>query len=273
MTDLLRYMDHLREEEKSPYTIAKYRRDIEKFLAFCGGECSAPTKQIVKAYKKWLQEEQYKVASINSMVIAVNQYMRFLGHPDCAVKVLRAQKRIYSSAGAQLTREDYKALLNAASSNTLLHTMLQVFAGTGIRVSELAYFTVEAVEKGCIDILCKSKIREIVLQVSLREALLKYAESAGITSGPIFRTSGGKALDRSGIWRRMKALCKKAGVAPEKGYPHNFRKLFARTVFAATNDLPMLSDLLGHSNLNTTRLYIKTTKEKHLARLEGIDLF
>ena len=273
MNDIQPFIDYLREEEKSSLTIEKYHRDVKKFLAFCENEgILVFSKEVVIRYRKWLQEEHYKDASVNSMIIAVNQYMCFLGREDCVVEILKTQEQMDTPLNAQLTREDYTALLNAAFPNRCLYTMLQTFAGTGIRVSELAYFTVEAVQKGCIKIPHKGNIHEIVLQTSLRDVLLDYAKSANLTSGPIFRTSKGKPIERYEIWIKMKRLCKEAGVAPEKVYPNNFRKLFARTVYNETHDLSLLANLLGHSSLDTTRIYIHS-KEKRQAQLDRMNLF
>ena len=262
------FLDHLNEEEKSQHTIAKYSRDVELFLDFCQKRKHQFSKETVKEYKKWLQEENYKVTSVNSMIVAVNQYMRFLGHPDCVVKILKTQNRLYSSSSEELTREDYEILLQAAATDKRLSTLMKTLAGTGVRVSELTYFTVEAVEKGCIEIQCKNKIREIVLQASLQEVLLDYANATGIENGPIFLANNGNVINRNHVWRWLQQLSWQTEVSSEKVFPHNFRKLFARTVYQESHDLSLLADLLGHTSLNTTRIYIKSTKEDHLKRME-----
>ena len=264
------YLRQLREEEKSQVTINKYKRDILCFLCFAGEE--ELTKEICLDYKASLQEKKLQASSINSMLAALNGYLRYSGRSDCVIRQLRTQKRVYCSAEKELTRKDYEKMLKAAESDERLKLLLQTMAGTGIRVSELKYFTVESVEDGEIEVKCKNKIRTILIPDLLREKLLAYIKSRKIKEGPVFRTENGKSMDRINIWKQMKRLCRKAGIAEEKVFPHNLRKLFARTFYKKEHDLAMLGDLLGHSSLNTTRIYIKSTGQEHRKKMDSLNL-
>ena len=264
------FLDKLREEEKSAVTMEKYRRDVRCFLSF--SENKELSKENSMAYKAWLFAENYKVASINSMLAAMNGFLSFIGREDCRIHPVKTQNRVYAAQSEELTIEEYERLIRVAEPNEKMVLLLQTLAGTGIRISELDFFTREAIQSGEIEVRCKNKMREILLPQSLQTKLLEYAKVRGVESGPIFQTSGGRALNRTNIWRSMKRLCKEADVAPEKVYPHNFRKLFARTVYQADKDLAMLADLLGHSSLNTTRIYIKTTGKEHRERIEKTNL-
>ena len=269
-TDLCGFRDHLLREEKSPSTLQKYLRDARAFLAFARGR--PMDKALVLGWKQSLQTEGRALRSVNSMLASVNSYLRYLGREDCRVKYLRAQREIYSAEDRELSREEYRRLLAAAEKKPRLHLVLQTICATGIRVSELRFFTVEAIHKGEVTVRCKSKSRRILLPRELRRRLLAYAAQREVTSGVILRTSGGKPLDRSNVWAEMKRLCADAKVNPRKVFPHNLRKLFARCFYALDKDIAKLADLLGHSSINTTRIYIMTTAREHLRQLDRLQL-
>ncbi len=264
------YLRKLTEEEKSTVTVGKYKRDIERFLNFVGE--AELTKEICLQYKNHLYDEKLQAASINSMLAALNGYLRYIGHADCVIRRLRTQKRVYSSVEKELTWSDYEKLVKAAGSDERLQLLLQTMGGTGIRVSELKYFTAEAIENGEIEVKCKNKIRTILIPNRLRAKLLEYMKKNEIVEGPVFLTENGTNMDRINIWRQMKRLCRKAGISEEKAYPHNLRKLFARTFYKKEHDLAMLADLLGHTSLNTTRIYIKSTGQEHRKKMDGLNL-
>ena len=264
------FSDYLAEEEKSNATCEKYIRDIRGFWMFAGN--SQLTKELVVAWKKKLVEQGYAVRSINSMLASVNSFLGFLGWHDCKVKNIRLQHQTYCAEEKELTKADYLRLLEASKKNEQLNLVLQTICGTGIRVSELRYFTVEAVRHGEITVSCKSKTRTILVPGKLRKLLLNYAKQKHITTGAIFVGKSGKPLDRSSIWRQMKQLCKAAGVKESKVFPHNLRKLFARTFYGIEKDIAKLADILGHSSINTTRIYIMTTGTEHRRKIERLGL-
>ena len=262
--------EHLYREEKSPATREKYLRDAEVFSCFANG---APvTKDLVLAWKKHLTEQSYAVRSINSMLASVNSLLSFLGWGDCKVKSIRLQRQTYCAAEKELTKAEYLRLLRVSKQNEQLNLILQTICSTGIRVSELQYFTIEAVSHGEVTVNCKSKTRTILVPGKLKKRLLDYARRKKITAGAIFIGKNGKALDRSSIWRQMKGLCQAAGVAASKVFPHNLRKLFARTFYGLEKDIAKLADILGHSSINTTRIYIMTTGVEHRQKIERLGL-
>jgi integrase len=261
---------HLYREEKGQATREKYLRDAGRFLVFL--EKRQLTKEAVLAWKRELLESGYTVRSVNSMLASVNSLMDYLGVPDCKVKNVRIQRQTYCPEDKELSKAEYLRLLAASQRNAQLNLVLQTICGTGIRVSELQFFTVEAVRRGEITLDCKRKARTILIPGKLRAALLKHAGKKGITSGVIFRGRNGKPLDRSCIWRKMKSLCRQAGVKESKVFPHNLRKLFARAFYALDKDIAKLADILGHSSINTTRIYIMTTGTEHRRQLERLHL-
>lgn len=267
---LTKYRAYLLEEEKSIATLEKYLRDVRMFRAYTKGR--SVTKSLVMEYKQSLVDAGYAVRSINSMLASVNSLLKYLGWEDCRVKNFRIQRRIYNSQEKELSREEYLRLLEAAKERPRLHLMLETICGTGIRVSELSCFTVEAVRCGEVTVSCKNKTRTILIPRKLKKKLLSYAQRAGIQSGLIFCTKSGKAIHRSNIWQEMKGLCQKAGVRPGKVFPHNLRKLFARAFYRVGKDLAKLADILGHSSIETTRIYIMTTWCEHQKKLEGLGL-
>ena len=265
-----KFQEYLREEEKSQVTIKKYLRDVRFFMVYAGEK--EITKELVISYKESLLEKGYAARSINSMLASLNSFLEFLSWTECKVKNIRTQKMVYCSEEKELTKEEYLRLLKAAKEKTQLKLVMQTICSTGIRVSELKYFTVEGVKRGEVSVKCKSKVRTILIPGKLRKRLLDYARKEKISSGAIFITKSGKNLDRSNIWAQMKKLCKAAGVNPKKVFPHNLRKLFARTFYGIEKDIAKLADILGHSSIETTRIYIITTGEEHRRKIERLGL-
>jgi len=264
------YRRKLIQEEKSAATLEKYLRDVHAFFTYAGR--ASVTKELVIAYKKWLIEKRYAVSSVNSMLVSVNRLMEFLGWADCKVKAIKQQRQIYCAEEKELTKAEYLRLLEAAKKQPQLRLVMETICGTGIRVSELRYFTVEAVQKGEVSVTCKAKTRTILFPKKLKKFLLDYAKENGIRSGAIFVTRSGKPLNRSNIWASMKRLCKRAGVKPGKVFPHNLRKLFARTFYGIEKDIAKLADILGHSSIDTTRIYIISTGIEHRKKIERLGL-
>lgn len=261
---------NLIREEKSTATCEKYLRDVRCFARFAGER--AVTKEIVVAWKKELIAQGYAVRSVNSMLASVNSFLGFLGWHECKVKNIRLQRQTYCTEDKELTKAEYLRLLSASKTNEQYNLVLQTICGTGIRVSELRYFTVEAVQSGEITVSCKSKTRTILVPGKLKKQLLNYAKQKNIHSGAVFLGKSGKPLDRSCIWRQMKQLCKAAGVKESKVFPHNLRKLFTRTFYGIEKDIAKLADILGHSSINTTRIYIMTTGIEHRRKIERLGL-
>lgn len=262
---------HLLENEKAGATIQKYMRDIRCFMDYAKEQTL--DKTLLLNYKAML-EQNYAVRSANSMLAALNAFFRFQGWHDLCVKQFKVQKEAYCSEDRELTKAEYAALVRTAElkKNERLSLVVQTICGTGIRVSELQSITVEAVRRGEAVVSCKGKTRKIFIVKALQKKLLRYAIEQGITTGTLFVTKSGKPLDRSNIWRQMKDLCKQAGVAPQKVFPHNLRHLFARTFYGIEKDIAKLADILGHSNINTTRIYIITTGAEHQRRMENMRL-
>lgn len=266
------FKKYLREEEKSANTIEKYLRDVRAFAEYLGG--AEVTKEAVIAYKSKLLAESYAVRSINSMLASLNGLFSFLGWTDCRVKSIKLQRQIYCPEEKELTKAEYMRLVNTAKQkgNERLNLILQTICGTGIRVSELQYITVEAVKCGEAIVSLKGKTRTIFIVHELQKKLLRYAAEQGISSGTIFITRTGRPLSRTNIWREMKGLCKQAGVNPQKVFPHNLRHLFARVFYGIEKDIAKLADILGHSSINTTRIYIISTGNEHRKRMENMRL-
>jgi len=260
------------DEEKSTATIEKYMRDIRAFILFMSDE--EITKDRVIAYKNTLINDNYAPRSINSMLASLNSLFSFLGWLDLKVKAIKLQRQIYCSEDKELTKTEYKRLVNTANQkgNKRLCLLLQTICGTGIRVSELQFITVEAVKYGEATVSLKGKTRTVFIVKELKKKLLRYAAEQGIKTGCIFVTRTGKPMSRTNIWREMKALCKEANVNPNKVFPHNLRHLFARTFYALERDIAKLADILGHSSIDTTRIYIVTTGNEHRRRIENMRL-
>jgi site-specific recombinase XerD len=262
---------YLRNEERSAATIEKYMRDIRYFASFvCGVEID---KQKVLDYKCKLGEE-YAVTSANSMIAAMNCFFRFCGWYDMCVKQFKIQRKVYCSEEKELTRAEYVRLLEAANAqhNERLNLIIQTICGTGIRVSELKYITVEALQNGEAIVNCKGKNRHVFIVPKLKKKLLRYIKEQGIRTGTVFITRSGKPVSRNSVWKEMKALCEQANVSPSKVFPHNLRHLFARTFYGIEKDIAKLADILGHASINTTRIYIVTTGAEHKRKMEHMRL-
>ncbi len=259
------------ENEKAQATREKYMRDLRCFAEYVAER--PLDKPLILEYKASL-ERSYAIRSANSMLAALNSILRFMGWHDLCVKQFKVQKEAYCSEEKELTKAEYASLVRAAEQkkNERLSLVVQTICGTGIRVSELEFITVEAVRRGEAVVSCKGKTRKIFIVKALQKKLLKYATEQGITSGILFVTKSGKPLDRSNIWRAMKDLCEQAGVSPQKVFPHNLRHLFARTFYGIEKDIAKLADILGHSNINTTRIYIITSGAEHQRRMENMRL-
>ena len=265
------FKEHLILEERSVATIQKYIRDVKAFMAYA--QNSAITKETVIAYKKYLQEN-YAVRSANSMLASINSFFSLFGWNDLKVKSLKLQQQIYCPEEKELTKAEYTRLCKAAQRrhNERLNLILQTICGTGIRVSELQFITEEAAKCGEAVVRCKGKTRAVFIVRELRQKLLRYAAEQNIQSGMIFVTRTGKPISRTNIWREMKALCVEANVNPEKVFPHNLRHLFARVFYGIEKDIAKLADILGHSSINTTRIYIISTGIEHRRRMENMHL-
>lgn len=261
----------LRNEERSEATIEKYMRDVRCFVGFIGA--AEVSKQSVMDYKNKLGSS-YAVASANSMIAALNSFLRFCGWHDLCVKQFRVQRQAYCSEEKELTRAEYLRLLEAANKkhNERLNLIIQTICGTGIRVSELQYITVEALGKGEAVVNCKGKNRRIFIVSELKKKLLRYVKEQKISSGAVFITRNGKPVSRHNIWKEMKSLCEQAHVAPSKVFPHNLRHLFARIFYGIEKDIAKLADILGHASINTTRIYIVTTGAEHKRKMEHMHL-
>ena len=262
---------YLRDEERSTATIEKYMRDVRFFISHIGK--NEITKKTVLDYKSRLGES-YAVSSANSMIAAMNCFFRFCGWHDLCVKQFKMQRAIYCSGEKELTRAEYIRLLDAANAkhNERLNLIIQTICGTGIRVSELQYITVEALKIGEAIVNCKGKSRRIFIVPELKKKLLRYVRDRGISAGAVFVTRGGRPVSRNCIWKEMKALCEHANVLQSKVFPHNLRHLFARTFYRLEKDIAKLADILGHASINTTRIYIVTTGAEHKRKLEHMRL-
>ena len=267
---LQKFKEYLFCEEKSAATIDKYCRDVRIFLRFAAAQ--ELKKELTIAYKKHLEAQDYAVRSINSMLASLNSFLEFLGRGDCKVKSIKVQRKAYCEEKQELTKGEYLRLLEAAKGKAQLQMVLQAICSTGIRISELRYFTVEGVRRGEISVHCKSKTRTILIPGKLKKLLLAYAKQRQISAGAIFVTRSGKPLDRSNVWAQMKKLCDAAGVERAKVFPHNLRKLFARTFYRIEKDIAKLADILGHGSIETTRIYIMTTGIEHRKQIEKMGL-
>lgn len=262
---------YLKNKEKSRATIEKYLRDAAYFADFAAGR--SVSKELTIEYKAALKNS-YAVTSANSMIASLNSLLRFIGLHDCCVKQFRVQRETYCPADKELTKEEYIRLVKTARTqgNERLGLLIETVCGTGIRVSELQFISAEAAKKGEARVMNKGKTRTIFLPAKLQSKLLRYAAKNHISSGPLFITRSGRPMNRCNVWREMKGLCRRADVKPEKVFPHNLRHLFARTFYGIERDIAKLADLLGHSSINTTRIYIITTGAEHRRKLDGMRL-
>ncbi len=266
------FVRSLQEEEREPATIEKYARDIRVFMAWAdGGEIN---KELASAWKDHLKKSGLQPETVNSKLSALNKFFSFLGWEDCRVKYLKIQHRLFRRADRDLTKEEYNRLFDTAVSlgRERLALLMETICATGIRVSEVKYITVEAARAGRADISLKGKIRTILIPGKLCRKLQKYAKKQKTASGEIFLTRNGKGLSRRQIWAELKALCKRAGVEASKVFPHNLRHLFARTFYRIYKDIAKLADVLGHSSIETTRIYLVSTGVEHARQLERLGL-
>ena len=265
------FKSHLINEEKSSATLEKYVRDIVAFKVWLGNRTIE--KVVVMEYKQRLIEK-YASASVNAALSSLNSFFVFNEWYDCKVKSLKIQKQIFANKDKEMTKAEYERLLIAAKQkkNQRLYFLMQTICSTGIRVSELRFITVESVLRGQARINCKGKMRVVILTNQLCKMLKNYIKENKIKSGSVFVTKTGKPLDRSNIWSELKKLCESAGVNKEKVFPHNFRHLFARTYYSLQKDIVRLADILGHSNVNTTRIYTMESGDVHRKQLQKLGL-
>ena len=266
------YRVYLHQEERSLGTIEKYVRDVEEFGRWLGND--AVTKEAAVLWKEHLLSRGLMPVTVNAKLSALNGLFRFLGWEECRIKFLKIQRRVFREDSRELTREEYSRLLDAARTRgrEQLALLMETICAAGMRVSELRYITVEAAQVGRAEIHLKGKVRTILLPGKLCRKLVKYARRQKITSGEIFLTRGGNSLSRKQIWREMKLLCVRAGVKASKVFPHNLRHLFAATFYRASRDIVKLADLLGHSSINTTRIYLLSTGAEHVQQLDRLKL-
>ncbi len=269
---IVSFRRHLKQEEREQSTIEKYVRDVKLFEAWLSGR--RVTAEIVTDWKDYLRTKGYKPETINAKLSALNKFFVFMRWLECRIKYLKIQKKLFRGTEKELTKGDYVRLLETADTlrKNRLALLIETICATGIRVSEVRYITMEAVRAGYADVALKGKIRTILLPAKLCRKLQKYARKQKIASGEIFITRTGKGVSRRQIWAEMKALCKKAGVAASKVFPHNLRHLFARTFYRACRDVAKLADVLGHSSIETTRIYLISTGKEHTRQLERLGL-
>lgn len=266
------FLQLLREEERSAGTIENYQRHIKAFAAWADGE--AVTKELTAKWKAHLLSRGYAPGTVNAMLVPLNRFFSFLGWHGCRVKSLRIQRRMFRENRRELTRSEYARLLSAARSQgrERLALLMESICATGIRVSEVEHLTVEAVRAGRAEISLKGKIRTILIPSRLRKKLLQFAHKEKTASGAIFRTKSGRPISRKQIWAEMKSLCRAAGVMATKVFPHNLRHLFARAFYQVSHDIAKLADVLGHSSIETTRIYLISTSTEHERQLERLRL-
>ena len=263
---------YLRDEERSAATVEKYLCEVTQFAAWLNN--TEVTKSAVAEWKEHLLSEGYEPSTVNGKLTALDRFFDFMGWSDCKVKHLKLQRRLFRDDSRELTKAEYERLIETAEEmgKERLSLLMESICGTGIRVSEVQYLTVEAAQQGKVEIYLKGKVRTILIPGKLCKKLLKYAKKQKIASGEIFLTRGGKSLSRKQIWAEMKAICKKAGVVPSKVFPHNLRHLFARTFYRVCRDVAKLADVLGHSSIETTRIYLISTGAEHAKTLDMLRL-
>lgn len=266
------YLKELENEERAGATVEKYRRALRSFGAFLNG--AEVTPEMVHHWKEYLREQQYAPSTINAFLAALNGFFRFCGWTDCRARFLKIQRRLFRDSRQELTRGEYERLVAVAEAagDLGLALLMETICSTGIRVSEVQYITVAAAKCGKTEIALKGKIRTILLPSKLCRKLLKFAAQQKTASGAIFRAKSGKPMSRYQIWSKMKKLCARAGVEPEKVFPHNLRHLFATAFYHAYKDIVKLADVLGHSSIETTRIYLVTSAAEHRRQLERLRL-
>lgn len=266
------FEDYLRHDEREESTIEAYLRSLTRFAEWADGR--AVTKELAMEWKTALAESGYRPISVNAMLAAVNKFFICMGREDCKVKYLKLQRQMFRKSEKDLSKEEYQRLVQAAheKGDLRMELILETICATGIRVGELKYITLEAVRAGVAEIALKGKIRTILLPRRLCRKLQKYAKQQKIASGKIFLTQDGLPVSRQSIWTRMKALCEAAGVERSKVFPHNLRSLFARSFYGSCHDVVRLADVLGHSSIETTRIYLMSTGKEYLRQLDKLGL-
>ena len=266
------FEDYLRHDEREESTIEAYLRSLTRFAEWADGR--AVTKELAMEWKTALAEAGYRPISVNAMLAAVNKFFTCMGREDCKVKYLKLQRQMFRKSEKDLSKEEYQRLVQAAheKGDLRMELILETICATGIRVGELKYITVEAVRAGVAEIVLKGKIRTILLPHRLCRKLQKYAKQQKIASGKLFLTQDGLPVSRQSIWTRMKALCEAAGVERSKVFPHNLRSLFARSFYGSCHDVVRLADVLGHSSIETTRIYLMSTGKEYLRQLDKLGL-
>ena len=270
--EMEKFEAYLRHDEREPATIEAYLRSLRKFAEWADGRTI--TKELVAEWKVELAEAGYRPVSVNAMLAAVNKFFTCMGREDCKVKYLKLQRQMFRKSERELTKAEYLRLVQAAreKGNLRLELLLETICATGIRVGEVKYITVEAVRAGAAEIALKGKIRTILLPNRLCRKLQKYAKKQKIASGEIFITQSGMGMDRKQIWAEMKKLCAVAGVERSKVFPHNLRSLFARSFYGSCHDVVRLADVLGHSSIETTRIYLMSTGKEYIRQLDKLGL-
>ena len=266
------FEDYLRHDEREESTIEAYLRSLTRFAEWADGR--AVTKELAMEWKSALSESGYRPISVNAMLAAVNKFFTCMGREDCKVKYLKLQRQMFRKSEKDLSKEEYQRLVQAAheKGDLRMELILETICATGIRVGELKYITVEAIRAGVAEIALKGKIRTILLPHRLCRKLQKYAKQQKIASGKLFLTQDGLPVSRQSIWTRMKALCEAAGVERSKVFPHNLRSLFARSFYGSCHDVVRLADVLGHSSIETTRIYLMSTGKEYLRQLDKLGL-
>ena len=266
------FEDYLRHDEREESTIEAYLRSLTRFAEWADGR--AVTKELAMEWKAALAEAGYRPISVNAMLAAVNKFFICMGREDCKVKYLKLQRQMFRKSEKDLSKEEYQRLVQAAheKGDLRMELILETICATGIRVGELKYITLEAVRAGVAEIALKGKIRTILLPRRLCRKQQKYAKQQKIASGKIFLTQDGLPVSRQYVWTRMKALCEPAGVERTKAFPHNLRSLFARSFYGSCHDVVRLADVLGHSSIETTRIYLMSTGKEYLRQLDKLGL-
>ncbi len=269
---IIKFEHYLRDEEKSDATVEKYVRDITVFMSFLND--GVLSKNAAIEYKRYLLNKGYASRSVNSVIASINSFFNYADLNDFKLKSIKIQREVYCSEDKELTKNEYMRLIDAANkkSNNRLSLIIETIGSTGIRISELKFITIDAVKRGEAIVSCKGKTRRVFMVKALKKKLLRYAAEQKIKSGCIFITRTGKPLNRCNIWREMKKICDEAGVNPQKVFPHNLRHLFARVFYSLEKDIAKLADVLGHSSINTTRIYIITTGYEHRRHMENMHL-
>lgn len=271
-SQMVAFEEYLRIEERTEHTISKYLHDVQAFCKWLDG--STVTKERVTQWKEYLFGVGRAAVTVNAALAALHSFFTFTGWQECRVKYLKIQRKVFRDASKDLTRDDFYKLVACANGkgDQRLALLMETICATGMRVSEVRYITVEAAQRGRADIWLKGKIRTILIPDKLARKLMKYAKKQKIACGEIFRTASGKCLCRKQIWSDMKKLCKQANVDAKKVFPHNLRHLFARTFYKACRDIVRLADVLGHSSIDTTRIYLVTTGAEYAEQLDQLGL-